>query len=1281
MSTEIKNTLFRFVTMRAPQLSDDKNKESRFVFRDKSLKEGDFDIAVKKEGTITKWNKMMAIVPTFEPNSIKTEDKISEINTSLFQFSVWLARNKYTCTNNELLLNAKKVNYTNDTKQAIPFNLLWDNLFYQVITQKDFYIKECIIQLLVALNFLDKFSDKDDKLNQDLINAIVVLPESLFVEKSINNTIASKILNREKEAVPTFPSNEMVMLQKRTVAKQKNESYKKLKSELLKLEKAYRKEYQLSYNRSLQEYQSKTKPVIDQYYNDLEIEKQKWCSVRDPKIVYDNANPCNEPPRIALPDIPKFEFEFRNEIDFNELEAKLTIESYNALKELYTVNQINVAGKIEVPVDPVTDYDGVTEYGEILIEINSSSNGNDIEIFDNTTPETTTTVLINNTPITVSNTTNVIAPFTVEVCPNLLIFGQIVNFTFKIEVPDITWIVKPSGSFTKLLGVGIDPNYLYVESTNGTSIKLANLVNYSVLDSNTTTGMVGTIEFTNGETLNFNFPSTQSASIFDSCYKGTLNGYTNPNPNVGNSSSLNENTAFIPSGFGMKQLGIADYKKVEQSVQCYVEGEVANIENVMARERREKSTRRLRRSENTEIYSSDTEREKITDTTTTDRFEMQSEVAKVIQESKDFSANAYFNSDAFKISFGGSASYATHSSQEVNTRQAITQAKEITTKASDRITTKIHEERIIKITEEFEENNIHEFDNRKGDKHVVGVYRWVDKVYKNQVVNYGKRLMFEFMIPEPAKLHILAMANTTNATLLIKPVDPRISSTFQLKDYGTLNDMNLKYWTSYYNIDFSKELDQQIKISHSFSDKSLGIDDDGYGRFSGAFNNNDIKIPEHYQATRVEGNVNPGSGVYFDGDVSAGGNIYIGGNPVAGKVDLTLDNVKNNLSISGTFWDVKVISGSFIVTCILTPEYNKKWKQDTFKAIINKYEEALELYNQKLEDENAKAINVKETNPGFYRQIENTILRKNCISYMIDQTSTAKNTYGKDLSNGKASFKNYEIRVDKTLDDYAALVKFMEQAFEWDIMSYNFYPFYWGKKDNWAMLYQNDNNDPLFRSFMQSGMARTVVTVRPGFEEAVRFYLQTGQIWNGGEVPVIEDKLFMSIVDELREPEGKKEGKAWATRVPTTLTILQANSIGLQVEKALPCNCDDVNAITFENPEEIPCAENFVLNNAQINGDAGTARIFGKIEGNNNIKAVITLKTLEGLVQEVTICDEDGNWEITALPAGKYELLIDSTNKFSNGVYLVTNGQKENLIELEKAQTQEFNITVTDIIK
>jgi hypothetical protein len=177
----------------------------------------------------------------------------------------------------------------------------------------------------------------------------------------------------------------------------------------------------------------------------------------------------------------------------------------------------------------------------------------------------------------------------------------------------------------------------------------------------------------------------------------------------------------------------------------------------------------------------------------------------------------------------------------------------------------------------------------------------------------------------------------------------------------------------------------------------------------------------------------------------------------------------------------------------------------------------------------------------------------------------------------------------------------LEQAFEWNIMSYYFYPFYWGAKADWGKLYQYDNNDPIFRSFMQSGLARVVVTVRPGFEDAVRFYMQTGLVWNGGEVPVIDDPLHLSIVDELKEPTGKPEGKAWATRVPTSLTILQADSIGLVVQKALPCNCDDVTIDTWENPSAVPCGDNFVVTHDVLNGgDTATKVQFSFVEMDNS---------------------------------------------------------------------------------
>ncbi|MEZ4854689.1 hypothetical protein [Flavobacterium sp.] len=45
-------------------------------------------------------------------------------------------------------------------------------------------------------------------------------------------------------------------------------------------------------------------------------------------------------------------------------------------------------------------------------------------------------------------------------------------------------------------------------------------------------------------------------------------------------------------------------------------------------------------------------------------------------------------------------------------------------------------------------------------------------------------------------------------------------------------------------------------------------------------------------------------------------------------------------------------------------------------------------------------------------------------------------------------------------------------------------------------------------------------------------------------------------------------GKVWPTRVPTSMTILQAQSIGLVADKALLFDTASLNE--FENPDEVP---------------------------------------------------------------------------------------------------------------
>lgn len=1300
MSTEIKNTLFRFVTMRAPELSDESLKEKRFVFRNAQVSY--FDQAVNSNSSaVTNWQAMQTAARTFTPFTEETLK--AAVDSNFIEFSIWIARNKHSFKASELL---SKLNALTDAISSETLTLLWDNLFYQVVTQKDFYVKETIMQLLIANHIYVNIASIDEEyhkakeskvknpvfeteLIKNIVAAKVVLPKELFDEKQTIASMAKKRNAKDKDPyqpVRSVPSEEMKQFLATAEAKSTIDRHLKLKSELLKIEKYYQKEYQDAHDEAMEEYQAIIEPILQQYNKEVEESKKEWCGIRNPEVPYDANDPCNQPPTIPQPKLPKFEFDLKSEPDLEYLQSLLTEDSFDTLLEVLEIDteipEKDSSIKRKEALERLQSQSTVP-FSQVYEAVQVAVTDNSQTIINNTPSQNTTSVSVGGVivPVIIPDTA---APFSYQVCAqkHTIKIAQInktyVDFHMTLKVPDATWeVTDVQTSFVR--NSELNASFLFSQSRNGNTIILSRLFTEQKLplatfESGIPNVMIS-VSFSNGAIGSFSSGLWNSIS----CLSGILTPVEGFPDSSGDDSTEIENS-FIPSGFGVKQLGIADYKKVEQTVQGYIEGDVAHIENIMAREFKEKATRKLRRSENTTSISSETEREQLSDTTSTNRFEMQSEVAKVLQEDKDFTAGASFEADLGKYRLGTNVNMATHSTKEESNLQAITQAKEVTERAMERIVTKVKEERITKIVEEFEENNKHGFDNTKGDKHVVGVFRWVDKIYKNQVLNFGKRLMFEFMVPEPAKLHLLGMSENKELTSLVKPIDPRKFADektiipLNIKDYSLVNENTAKYWAGIYNADVKPMPDNTICISHSFQDRTLGIDDSGYGRYAGAYSDDEFKIPENYYAISIKGHISTKQGTHDR--IAPGSEIYVCGQSITnGNVNLSLNKIKDKITISAISWDVKAISGSLVATCELLPEAKIKWQQETFKAIIDAYEASLTTYNQKLAEENAIGIQIKGENPGFYRQIENTILRKNCISYIIDQNNEAKRTYGrnmfKPLNDGiKRQFNNHEVNVGPELDDYAAFAKFIEQAFEWEIMSYNFYPYYWGAKTDWSTLYQYDNNDPLFRSFMQAGMARVIVTVRPGFEEAVNYYMQTGQIWNGGEVPVIENKLFMSIVDELRQTLGQKEGKAWATRLPTALTILQAQTIGLTVEKALPF---DEDLSDFENPEDVPQSDALDFSDAQL-GTSQKARIVGKIKGNENKEAKIVLKNVDATTRDLAYCDADGNWELNDIPAAKYQLLLDANNDFPATEFEVTQGSKELTVELSADQTLEINL-------
>ena len=145
------------------------------------------------------------------------------------------------------------------------------------------------------------------------------------------------------------------------------------------------------------------------------------------------------------------------------------------------------------------------------------------------------------------------------------------------------------------------------------------------------------------------------------------------------------------------------------------------------------------------------------------------------------------------------------------------------------------------------------------------------------------------------------------------------------------------------------------------------------------------------------------------------------------------------------------------------------------------------------------------------------------------------------------------------------------------IIPYLFYPYFYAEEGDWEDLFQStDAADPIFQAFLQSGMARAVIPVRVGFEDAINWYMETGELWNGqGVVVDHEDDLYVSVAEEMQTVSGTVEGEPWETRLPTALTIVQADSAALK-EEGLPCFCEEHEKDnTIESSDEI------------IGGDAG----------------------------------------------------------------------------------------------
>jgi len=1094
--------LFRFLRISNPKIVSSSQTRHRFIANMAESSSVFLDAIDGLETQEAIDSAVSAVLDDFTP--LKDTKAVKNISTAVFEFGEWLSD-----SDTDYSLTAAIAKSNGITVLTGPqLNTAWDNLYYQALTTKSEYTRDAILKLIRGNHFLGELAllDKDDPSEEDIEKFERLSQASVLID--------GKLVARE--AAPALQND------------QKMDAYQK--KALLKLQGADIARFNISrYEKALEEVKD-AKRLFEAQIRD-EVDAAIQAHTEEVRELIDGAPVDPDTGETIYPKLPAFSFESTAVFDETFLEGKISqeaVQKYTDVRRGTRTKNVDVIESLETSI--------IEEYKTLG---NSVARNRVVKAYEGLA------LAINERPAN-----NSFALGSVKLYDDQELYSLV--FTQYFDTPDTK---------IKELNVNISSGAsVYPYSTKKVLSESDTHVSYLLFPQ----GLA-----LNTETTNFNFNATyklQNATATSAMTGTDIRTPFTDTKIPADMDGLPGNDKV--SVYGVTKVGIGEFKRVEQELCCYVPGDVSHIENIMAREYKEKSTRNLTRTEDTTEETTEREVEDLTDTTSTDRYEMQTEISRVMQEDQSLQVGA---STGVQGTYPGGSynvnanmNYTSSSSSTNSFNEAETYAKEVTERAMQRIVEKVSSKRTSRMLREYEETNKHGFDNREGDRHVTGIYRWVDKIYKNTLMNYGKRLMYDFMLPEPAKNFKYWMTKEapaeTQVEVLVEPVHPK---SLGILSPANITQINYATLASEYGADVESPKPTFINVGKGFADTPLKTGGEFHDRHSGGYAFS-LEIPEGYacySAAFSYGHDFAGTaGNNIRATVSVAGKQYQTNSDFAQvsyyNNPFNVSNVEKELEISVSGHDVGSFNLNVMAYCGLRNEVFKAWQAQTYMAIMEAYNEKLAEYKK------AKAaipVVVADTdktdynfNPLIGRAIEQRELKRMCIELMTKPFgfNMGQNQYTYDLCGD-----NFKVNRTPAFEKYASHARFFEEAFDWEIMAYMFYPYFWAEERTWGdLIKEKSSADYIFQAFLQSGMGRVTVPVRAGYEKAVLYFLDTGKIWLGkGFTLDLNSDLYKSIEQLLVVKEGVPEA-TWLTRIPSALTIIQNDSAPLD-ENGLPCHC------------------------------------------------------------------------------------------------------------------------------
>ncbi len=620
--------------------------------------------------------------------------------------------------------------------------------------------------------------------------------------------------------------------------------------------------------------------------------------------------------------------------------------------------------------------------------------------------------------------------------------------------------------------------------------------------------------------------------------------------------SLLRLAASAKSGW-IEPYAIGDLELVRQRLVGYELGEVSAIENVLRGSKKETRQRNLQRDE--EVREESTSQEETTEALNED---LQNEVHKVLQGTLSLSGtySSVYGPPTDAEVTGDFSQELTHLAGENGAAPyAEDFAKTITAQAANRVSRSVVKRRASSSLRENEETVVHRFDASDRAENMAGIYRWVNKVYSMEVVNYGHRLILEFLIPNPAEAYIQSELALQGVSLQ----EPKPLNELGVRNYTDISaePKSRQYYASLasrYGADQiepppADELTVAITLQ---AGAPLGTDV--------------LEVPAGYRAVKavIVGNwpAETESPSFF-GVVGNKAFSLPGEGEDPKRIQLEMAGETGSIPVaaeSGANQEDGAPSTSFLATVevvtIRGERLFEQWQTKTYVAIVEASDRRRAEY---FEAAGATPTRTASRNPLASREAENKTLRNDVVLRLLQR---ALNLQGEpDPQNGDQNAAQAEGQAEVQAEaqmsegppafevNQPRYYQFLHQALEWQEMSYSFAVYGEQPSGNRGRRLKSlfSGADSVFTAFLQATDARVLVPVHPAFVYRLLYFLAAGVIWDGEDVLTPANNQSIPLINDWKlavesDHRSRVIGTPWKVRVPTAMVKLQESS-------ELPC--------------------------------------------------------------------------------------------------------------------------------